>query len=107
MSYFMFGVHFRVCVRTATSRRYLAKEMELVAGSKMRRSQSRALAARPYAQRMVEVLGDLARQRGDEEETHPFLTVRPARNALILFLAANRGLAGGLPSNMNRRAAAF
>ena len=73
----------------------------------MRRSQSRALAARPYAERMVEVLGDLARQRGDEEETHPFLTVRPARNALILFLAPNRGLAGGLPSNMNRRAAAF
>jgi len=94
-------------VRSVTSIAKVTKAMELVAGSKMRRSQSRALAARPYAERMVEVLGDLARQRGDEEETHPFLTVRPARNALILFLAANRGLAGGLPSNMNRRAAAF
>ncbi len=81
--------------------------MELVAGSKMRRSQSRALAARPYAERMMEVLADLARQRGDEDSTHPFLTARPARNTLILFLAPNRGLAGGLPSNMNRRAAAF
>jgi len=81
--------------------------MELVAGSKMRRSQTRALAARPYADKLLEVLGDLAKQTGTDEEKHPYLTVRPARNTLILFLNANRGLAGGLPSNMNRRAASF
>jgi F-type H+-transporting ATPase subunit gamma len=81
--------------------------MELVAGSKMRRSQSRALAARPYAEKMMEILGDLAKHRGDEDESHPFLTVRPAKNALILYLGPNRGLAGGLPSNMNRKAASF
>ena len=81
--------------------------MELVAGSKMRRSQTRALAARPYAEKMMEILGDLAKQRSTDEETHPFLTVRPNNNSLILFLGPNRGLAGGLPSNMNRKAAAF
>jgi F-type H+-transporting ATPase subunit gamma len=81
--------------------------MELVAGSKMRRSQTRALQARPYAETMMEILGDLAKQRGEEESTHPFLTVRPVKNALILYLSPNRGLAGGLPSNMNRRAASF
>ena len=81
--------------------------MELVAGSKMRRSQARALAARPYADKLLEVLGDLAKQQGGDEERHPYLTVRPARNTLVLFLNANRGLAGGLPSNMNRRAASF
>ena len=80
--------------------------MELVAGSKMRRSQTRALQARPYAEKLLEVLGDLAKQQGDEEQ-HPFLTVRPVQRNLILFLNANRGLAGGLPSNMNRRAATF
>jgi F-type H+-transporting ATPase subunit gamma len=81
--------------------------MELVAGSKMRRSQSRALAARPYAEKMMEILGDLAKQRGEDEDTHPFLTVRPVKNSLILYLGPKRGLAGGLPSNMNRRAASF
>ena len=94
-------------VRSVTSIAKVTKAMELVAGSKMRRSQTRALQARPYADKMMEILGDLAKQRGEDEDTHPFLTVRPLKNALILFLGPNRGLAGGLPSNMNRRAAAF
>ncbi len=94
-------------VRSVTSIAKVTKAMELVAGSKMRRSQTRALAARPYADKMLEVLGDLAKQRGEDDQTHPFLAVRPVQNALILFLGPNRGLAGGLPSNMNRKAAAF
>jgi F-type H+-transporting ATPase subunit gamma len=81
--------------------------MELVAGSKMRRSQTRALQARPYAEKMLEILGDLAKQRREEEETHPFLAVRPAQRTLILFLGPNRGLAGGLPSSLARKAASF
>ncbi|MEX2245356.1 MAG: ATP synthase F1 subunit gamma [Dehalococcoidia bacterium] len=94
-------------VRSVTSIAKVTRAMELVAGSKMRRSQSRALQARPYADKMLEILGDLAKQRGGDEEAHPFLTVRPANNTLILYMGPNRGLAGGLPSNMNRRAAAF
>lgn len=94
-------------VRSVTSIAKVTKAMELVAGSKMRRSQVRAMQARPYAEKMLEVLGDLAKQQTEEEERHPFLTVRPAQNVLVLFLSPNRGLAGGLPSNMNRRAASF
>ncbi len=94
-------------VRSVTSIAKVTKAMELVAGSKMRRSQTRALQARPYAEKMMVILGDLAKQRGEDENTHPFLSVRPAKNTLILFLGPNRGLAGGLPSNMNRRAASF
>jgi F-type H+-transporting ATPase subunit gamma len=81
--------------------------MELVAGSKMRRSQTRALQARPYAEKMREVLGDIAKQTPGDEGQHPYLTVRPVKRSLVLFLNANKGLAGGLPSNMNRRGAAF
>jgi F-type H+-transporting ATPase subunit gamma len=93
-------------VRSVTSIAKVTKAMELVAGSKMRRSQMRALQARPYAEKMLEVLGDLAKQRGDDDR-HPYLTVRPAKRALVILLNTNRGLAGGLPSNMNRRAASF
>ncbi|MBF6600702.1 MAG: ATP synthase F1 subunit gamma [Dehalococcoidia bacterium] len=94
-------------VRSVTSIAKVTKAMELVAGSKMRRSQARALQARPYADKMREILSDLAQQRTDADDTHPFMTARPAKNTLVLFLSPNRGLAGGLPSNMNRRAAAF
>lgn len=94
-------------MRSVTSIAKVTKAMELVAGSKMRRSQVRALQARPYADKMMEILGDLARQRREEEEMHPFMTERPAQHTLILFLGPNRGLAGGLPSNLNRRAATF
>lgn len=95
-------------VRSVTSIAKVTKAMELVAASKMRRSQVRALQARPYAEKMLEILGDLAKQvSADEESRHAFLTVRPAQRTLVLFLGPNRGLAGGLPSNMNRRAASF
>jgi F-type H+-transporting ATPase subunit gamma len=94
-------------VRSVTSIAKVTKAMELVAGSKMRRSQTRALQARPYADKMREILGDLAKQRSDEDEAHPFMVTRAANHALILFLSPNRGLAGGLPSNLNRRAASF
>ena len=94
-------------VRSVTSIAKVTKAMELVAASKMRRSQQRALAARPYADKMREILGDLAKQRFEDEQRHPFLTERPVKNTLILYLGPNRGLAGGLPSNLARRAASF
>jgi F-type H+-transporting ATPase subunit gamma len=94
-------------VRSVTSIAKVTKAMELVAGSKMRRSQARALAARPYAEKMMEILGDLAKQRGEDEESHSFLTPRPVKNTLVLYLGPNRGLAGGLPSNLSRKAASF
>jgi F-type H+-transporting ATPase subunit gamma len=94
-------------VRSVTSIAKVTKAMELVAGSKMRRSQTRALSARPYADKMLDVLGDLAKQQPGDAPLHPFLTVREPERALVIFLSPNRGLAGGLPSNMNRRAASF
>jgi F-type H+-transporting ATPase subunit gamma len=94
-------------VRSVSSIAKVTKAMELVAASKMRRSQARALAARPYAEKMREILGDLAKQRADDERKHPFLVERPVNRNLVLYLGPNRGLAGGLPGNMNRRAASF
>lgn len=94
-------------VRSVTSIAKVTKAMEMVAASKMRRSQARAVAARPYAEKMRELLGDLAKQRSDESELHPFLTERPVENVLVLYLGPNRGLAGGLPGNLARRAVAF
>ena len=84
--------------------------MELVAASKMRRAQDRALAARPYSERMRAVLARLAassqaRGGGDGDSLHPLLDQRDVKHFAFIHITANRGLAGGLNANMNRAGA--
>jgi F-type H+-transporting ATPase subunit gamma len=76
----------------------------------MRRAQLNALAARPYAERLRWVLADLAETlpQIDPEDRHPLLQERDEVKSLELILVTpNRGLSGGLPGNLNRRAALF
>ncbi len=83
----------------------ITNALQLVAASKMRRAQQRATAARPYADRMRHVLGNLARQSTDVEgkPVHPLLVQRETDRTLIIHVTPNRGLSGGLPGNLNRR----
>jgi F-type H+-transporting ATPase subunit gamma len=84
--------------------------MELVAASKMRRAQLNALAARPYAERLQWVLADLAETlpQIDPEDRHPLLQPREEiKSSDVILVTPNRGLSGGLPGNLNRRAAQF
>ena len=76
--------------------------MEAVAASKLRRAQARAQEARPYADRMAEVLGEVASRVS--EFRHPFMTEREVRNRIMILVSADRGLAGGLNVNMFRAA---
>ena len=84
--------------------------MELVAASKMRRSQQNALAARPYAERMRWVLADLAETlpQIDPADRHPLIQVREeVRSVDLILVTPNRGLSGALPGNLVRRGAQF
>lgn len=82
--------------------------MQMVAASKMRRAQEQVVASRPYAQKLRAVLAGLAAQgTGDVDDMHPLLENRPVRNVLLLQITPDRGLAGGLPSNINRAAGLF
>ncbi len=97
-------------IRTIQSTAKITRAMELVAASKMRRAQLNAIAARPYAERLRWVLADLAETLGgvDPADLHPLLRPRPEVKAVELILVTpNRGLSGGLPANLNRRAAQF
>ena len=90
----------------------VTKAMELVAASKMRRAQDRALAARPYSERMRTVLARLAaspeaRGGGEGDSLHPLLDQRQVRHFAFIHITANRGLAGGLNANMNRAGASL
>ena len=82
--------------------------MQMVAASKMRRAQDQALAARPYAEKLRAVLGGLV-ARGPEASDFalPLLEARPVRNTLVLEVTPDRGLCGGLPSNLNRATGRF
>lgn len=96
-------------IRSVQSTAKITKAMELVAASKMRRAQERALAGRPYAERLNWVLADLAETlpQMDPDTLHPLLRRREVRSVGMVLVTPNRGLCGGLPGNMNRRASAL
>jgi F-type H+-transporting ATPase subunit gamma len=77
--------------------------MQFVAASKLRRAQESTLAARPYREKLDEVIADLAAVLGDEE--HPLLAERDLskpHNRLIVIITSDRGLAGALNTNTVR-----
>ena len=94
-------------IRSVQSTAKVTRAMEMVAASKMRRAQERTIAARPYADKMAQVLADLAAQRRDGDEVHPLLIQRPVDRIAVVHIAADRGLCGGLNANVNRRTVSF
>jgi len=99
-------------IRSVKSTRQITKAMKMVSAAKLRRAQERALAARPYAQMLTNVLRSLV-QRADviDEETgkakHPLLETREERNIVLVVVTGDRGLAGGFNSNLLKAAQRF
>ena len=85
----------------------VTKAMEMVAASKMKRSQDRTIAARPYAELIRKVLAGLAAQQRSGDEVHPLLVRRPVKQIGIVHVTPDRGLCGGLVASINRSAARF
>ena len=95
-------------IRSIENTGKVTKAMEMIAASKMRRAQSSVLAGRPYSEKIHTVIADLAAQPGEESgPAHPLLEVRPVKRVQLALLSPDRGLCGGLHSNLNRRAAQF
>jgi len=78
----------------------ITRAMQFVAASKLKRAQDAALAARPYAEKIDEVLSDLAAVLGDED--HPLLGQRSGGRRWIVLFTTDRGLAGPLNTNVIR-----
>jgi len=81
----------------------------MIAASKMNRAQNSVKAGRPYADRIRDVLGDLAALAAKDEDapTVALLKVRPVKKTLVLLVTPDRGLAGALVGNLQRVAAKF
>lgn len=96
-------------IRSFESAAKVTTAMQLVAASKMRRAQDRALASRPYSDRMRSVLAQLSGYAAgaDPSDLHPLLQQRPVKHFAYVHITADRGLAGGLNANMNRAGAAL
>ena len=78
----------------------ITKAQEAVAASRLRKAQNRAIAARPYADRMADVLAEVASRVSTYR--HPFLVPREVHKRLLILVTADRGLAGGLNVNAFR-----
>jgi F-type H+-transporting ATPase subunit gamma len=92
-------------IRSVKNTGKITRAMQLVASSKMKRAQDAAIAARPYAQMLAEMLSVLPRNASGQlvtEDNNPFLTERPVKTRGILLLSTDRGLAGALNSNLFR-----
>ncbi len=94
-------------IRSIKNTAKITRAMEMIAASKMRQAQLRVLAARPYAEKMREVLADLAAQPTADRDVHPLLRHREVKRIAVIHVTADRGLAGGLNANTNRRTASF
>ncbi|HKG56471.1 MAG TPA: ATP synthase F1 subunit gamma [Candidatus Limnocylindrales bacterium] len=81
----------------------ITRAMQFVAASKLKRAQEATLSARPYSDKIDEVLADLAAVLGAED--HPLLAEREGGRRLILVMTSDRGLAGPLNTNTIRFAA--
>ena len=90
----------RTKIKSVQNTRKITKAMEMVAASKMRRAQQRMRAARPYGDKIRNIAAHMA--GANPEYRHPFLITRPVKNAGVIVVTTDKGLCGGLNTNVLR-----
>src|ERR1022692_4721180 len=99
-------------IRSVINTRQITKAMKMVSAAKLRRAQDRALAARPYAQMLTNVLKSLvSRTEIFDPETgepkHPLLAQREENRVLLIVVTGDKGLAGAFNTNILKAATRF
>jgi F-type H+-transporting ATPase subunit gamma len=84
----------------------ITRAMEMIAASKMRKAQERGLQGRPYAEKIEQVIADLA-ALPETTQHHPLLQRRPIARIGIVHITPDKGLCGGLNGSLNRRLGSF
>ncbi|MEE8366175.1 MAG: F0F1 ATP synthase subunit gamma [Gammaproteobacteria bacterium] len=96
------GKEIKTKIQSVQNTQKITKAMEMVAASKMRRAQDQMFATRPYAQRIATVVAHVASSHA--EYKHPFLIERPVKRAGFITVSTDRGLCGGLNTNLFKKA---
>jgi F-type H+-transporting ATPase subunit gamma len=93
-------------IKSIKNTQQITKAMKMVSAAKLKRAQDRVITARPFANKMLEVLGELA-SRTDENFHHPLLDARGDERYLIVLVTADKGLCGAFNTNLTKAAQAF
>jgi len=87
-------------IRSVKSTQQITKAMKMVSAAKLRRAQEAVVAARPFSNKLQQVIASLARR--EDQDAHPLLAQRGKGKALIVLVTSDRGLCGGFNSNVSK-----
>jgi F-type H+-transporting ATPase subunit gamma len=94
------GKEIRGKIKSVENTKKITKAMEMVAASKMRKAQDRMRAARPYAEKVRQIAGNLS--KANPEYTHAFMQINDAKTAGFVVVTTDKGLCGGMNTNVLR-----
>ncbi len=94
------GKEIRGKIKSVENTKKITKAMEMVAASKMRRAQNRMRAARPYTEKVRNIAAHLG--EANPEYVHPFMRSSDARKAGVIVVTTDKGLCGGMNTNVLR-----
>jgi len=93
-------------IKSVKNTQQITKAMKMVSAAKLKRAQDRVVTARPFANKMTEVLAGLA-ERTDENFHHPLLDPRGDERYLVVLITADKGLCGAFNTNLTKAAQTF
>src|SRR2546423_4660735 len=93
-------------LKSVKNTQQITKALKMVSAAKLKRAQDRVVTARPFANKMTEVLSELA-SRADENFHHPLLDARGDERYLLVLITADKGLCGAFNTNLIKAARAF
>jgi F-type H+-transporting ATPase subunit gamma len=94
-------------IRSIQGTAKITRAMEMIATAKMKRTQQQALAGRPYAEKIRQVIADLAVELSVKGKVPPLLLKRDVKKIAVVHMTTDRGLCGGLNTNLNRLVGRF
>jgi F-type H+-transporting ATPase subunit gamma len=93
-------------IKSVKNTQQITKAMKMVSAARLRRAQERVVTARPFANKMTDVLGELAK-RTSEDFHHPLLDLRGDQRYVLVLVTADKGLCGAFNTNLTKAAQAF
>jgi F-type H+-transporting ATPase subunit gamma len=93
-------------IKSVKNTQQITRAMKMISAAHLRRAQDRVVTARPFANKMTEVLGELAK-RTDEDFHHPLLDLRGDQRYLLVLITADKGLCGAFNTNLTKAAQSF
>ncbi|MGZ8944987.1 MAG: F0F1 ATP synthase subunit gamma [Methylococcaceae bacterium] len=99
------GKEIRTKIGSIKNTQKITRAMEMVAASKMRKTKDRMQATRPYSKKIGRIIKHLA--QANPEYKHPFLVQREVKRVGLIIISSDRGLCGGLNSNLFRKTLSY